>query len=67
MTFQDMAEGIELVSAMITRYAVVESLYLLEDSSLRAQLTDGITKLYMSILKYLSIAKSYYDKSTWSK
>lgn len=67
MSFQDMAEGIELVSAMITRYAVVESLYLLEDSSLRAQLTDGIIKLYISILKYLGIAKAYYNKSTLSK
>jgi hypothetical protein len=66
-SFQDMAEGIDLVSAMITRYAVVESLYLLEDSSLKAQLTDGITKLYVAILKYLVIAKTYYDKSTLSE
>jgi hypothetical protein len=62
-----MAEGIELVSAMITRYAVVESLYLLEDSTLQNQLTDGITKLYVAILKYLGIAKTYYNKSTTSK
>ncbi|KAH0335580.1 ankyrin, partial [Aureobasidium melanogenum] len=67
MSFQGMAEGIELVSAMITRYAVVESLYLLEESSLKAQLTDRITKLYVSILRYLSIAKTYYDKSTWER
>ncbi|KAH0397267.1 hypothetical protein KCU89_g8454, partial [Aureobasidium melanogenum] len=64
MSFQAMAEGIELVSAMITRYAVVESLYLLEESSLKAQLTSGITKLYVSILRYLSSAKTYYNKST---
>lgn len=62
-----MAEGIELVSAMITRYAVVESLYLLEDSTLQNQLTDGITKLYAAILRYLSIAKTYYNKSTTSQ
>ena len=66
-TFQDMAEGIELVSAMITRYAVVESLYLLEDSSLRTQLTDGIIKVYVAILKYLGIANTYYNKSTFSE
>lgn len=66
-SFQDMAEGIELVSAMITRYAVVESLYLLEDYSLRAQLADGITKLYVAILKYLGIARTYYNKSTLSE
>ena len=66
-SFQDMAEGIELISAMITRYAVVESLYLLEDSSLRVQLTDGITKLYVAILKYLGVAKAYYNKSTISE
>ncbi|THY64439.1 hypothetical protein D6C97_02689 [Aureobasidium pullulans] len=66
-SFQDMAEGIELVSAMITRYAVVESLYLLEDSTLQNQLTDGITKLYVAILKYLGIAKTYYNKSTTSQ
>ncbi|KAH0171452.1 hypothetical protein KCU67_g2167, partial [Aureobasidium melanogenum] len=64
MSFQAMAGGIELVSAMITRYAVVESLYLLEESSLKAQLTSGITKLYVSILRYLSGAKTYYNKST---
>ncbi|KAH0362119.1 hypothetical protein KCU65_g8285, partial [Aureobasidium melanogenum] len=64
MSFQAMAEGIDLVSAMITRYAVVESLYLLEESTLRAQLTSGITKLYVSILRYLSGAKTYYNKST---
>ncbi|CAD0088138.1 unnamed protein product [Aureobasidium vineae] len=62
-----MAEGIDLVSAMITRYAVVESLYLLEDSSLRGQLTDSITKLYVAILKYLGIANAYYNKSTASE
>ncbi|THZ22361.1 hypothetical protein D6C91_04053 [Aureobasidium pullulans] len=66
-SFQDMAEGIELVSAMITRYAVVESLYLLEDSTLQNQLNDGITKLYVAILKYLGIAKTYYNKSTTSQ
>ena len=66
-TFQEMAEGIELVAAMITRYAVVESLYLLEDSSLKTQLIDGITKLYVAILKYLGIARTYYDKSTLSE
>ncbi|KAI4715649.1 hypothetical protein E4T48_08189 [Aureobasidium sp. EXF-10727] len=59
-----MAEGIDLVSALITRYAVVESLYLLEDSSLKGQLTDSITKLYTAILRYLGIANAYYNKST---
>ncbi|KAG9943476.1 hypothetical protein KCU85_g8660, partial [Aureobasidium melanogenum] len=67
MSFQAMAEGIELVSGMITRYAVVESLYLLEESSMKAQLTGGITKLYVSILRYLSGAKTYYNKSTWGR
>lgn len=67
MSFQAMAEGIELVSGMITRYAVVESLYLLEESSMKAQLTGGITKLYVSILRYLSGAKTYYNKSTWGQ
>jgi hypothetical protein len=62
-----MAEGIELISTMITRYAVVESLYLLEDFSLKAQLTEGITKLYVAILKYLGIARTYYGKGTLSK
>ena len=62
-----MAEGIELVSGMITRYAVVESLYLLEDSLLRVQLTDGIVKVYVAILKYLGIANTYYNKSTFSE
>ena len=65
--FRDMAEGVELVSGMVTRYAIIESLYLLEASAVRAQLTEAIVNLYIAILQYLLVAKSYYKKRTIRK
>ncbi len=73
-----MVEGIEFVSNLITRYAIVERLYLptvaregpesaveLEVKATE-QLTQAILKLYISILKYLSNARRYYDHHTAS-
>ena len=62
-----MAEGIELVSKLITRYAVIESLYLSVDSSLAEHLVEAIVTLYTAILRYLIQAQKYYQKRTSSK
>ena len=62
-----MANGIELVSSLIARYAIIENLYLTEDSPLVTDLIDAIVNLYAAILRYLVAAKSYYQKGTPSK
>jgi len=65
-TFGAMAEGIELVSNLITRYTIVEYLYLQKPSAAKDPLTQAIIKLYSTVLTYLSKAKSYYQKGTFS-
>jgi hypothetical protein len=64
--FGSMAEGVELVTNLITRYAIFESVYL---SGLGATLacdivTPPLVKLYAAILLYLTKAKQYYGRST---
>jgi hypothetical protein len=55
-----MAEGLEHVSNLITRYAIFENLYLHVDSAVEGQLADAIVGLYTAILTYLSKARRYY-------
>jgi hypothetical protein len=64
-TFGAMAEGIQYVSNLITRYAISESIYLRINTAAAAkdQLADSIVKLYTAILKYLAKARRYYDRS----
>jgi len=59
-----MAEGVELVSNLITRYTIVEHLYLRRPSAAKNQLTEAILKLYSTVLIYLSKAETYYKKTT---
>jgi len=59
-TFGSMAEGLEHVSNLITRYAIFENLYLQVDSAVDDQLADAIVRLYTAILTYLSKASRYY-------
>jgi hypothetical protein len=65
-----MVEGMELVSNLIARYAILEKLYLYTTmgvkSAARNQLEKAILKLYTAVLKYLSKARRYYDRKTYS-
>lgn len=63
-TFGSMAEGLEHVSNLITRYAIFENLYLHVDSAVEDQLADAIVRLYTAILTYLSKASRYYHLNT---
>ena len=64
-----MIEGIELVSNLITRSAILEKLYLNTtagtNSATRDQLVKAILELYITLLKYLSKARRYYDRKTY--
>ena len=59
-----MIEGVEFVSNLITRYSIVEQLYLQRPSAAKEQLTQAIIKLYSHVLIYLFKAKNYYQKRT---
>jgi hypothetical protein len=69
-TFGAMVDGIELVSNLITRYTIFETLYLRptivceNEDELKGQLTQAIIKLYIAVLKYLSKARRYYSRRT---
>jgi SpoVK/Ycf46/Vps4 family AAA+-type ATPase len=53
-------EGLELVFHLITKFEVVEQLYLRKPSSVHAQLDDCIVSLYGAILEYLLDARQYF-------
>lgn len=65
-----MAEGMEFISGMITRYAIFEKLYLRtsEGSATKSEaeghLNEALCKLYAAVLQYLSKAKRYYIRTT---
>lgn len=59
-----MIEGLEFVSSLVARYAMIEGVYLQGTSVEREQLVDSITRLYTAILVYLSKARRYYDRRT---
>lgn len=63
-TFGAMAEGVEFVSNLITRYTIVEQLYLQNPSTAKDQLIKAITKLYAAVLKYLSKANRFYGRKS---
>jgi hypothetical protein len=65
-----MVDGVEQVSNMVGRYAILEAFYLLTWSTKPAahgHLEGAIIKLYAAILTYLAGAKRYYDKNTARK
>lgn len=63
-TFGAMAEGVEFISNLITRYAIVEQLYLQKPLTAKDQLIKAITKLYAAVLKYLSKANRFYGRNS---
>jgi hypothetical protein len=64
--FGHVAENVESISGLITRYTIIEMLYLREDSEATQQLRESITTLYAAILLYLAKAKAYFSGSTIS-
>ena len=59
--------GVEMLSRMITRYAIFENLYLDRANQGSKELKIGLTSLYASILSYLSKAKRFIEDSPLSK
>ena len=60
-------EGAEKVAYIVTRYRIVERLYLAKQYEATAQLQNHITDLYVVALKFLVKAKNFYSKNTASQ
>ena len=63
-TFEAMAGGLEYVSSLIVRYAILETLYLRDASVARQYISDAIMRLYAAVLAYLCKARQYYAQNT---
>ena len=60
-------EGLEIVAHMITKYRIVESLYLDHGAQLTDQLRSGIVELYTLLLSFLCKARRFYEKAMLSE
>ena len=65
--FGEMVEHLETTSQLITRYAILEELYLSRKSAARDKLEDMIVRLYAEILTFLAKARKYFQKSAKRK
>ena len=65
--FASVLEGIELITNLISRNALVEGIYLQQSSRAVHLLEPAILVLYTRILTYLAEAKRYYTQSTASE
>jgi hypothetical protein len=65
--FGEMIENLETVSYLITRYALLEELYLQRNSAARDKLEDMVVRIYAEILTFLAKARKYFHGSTKGK
>jgi hypothetical protein len=58
--------GVEKVTQLITRYSILEALYLNPtfEKIPQAQLRIVLVRLYTAVLNYLSRARKYYGDNT---
>ena len=60
-------DGLEIISHLITRYAIFEDLYMQRDSAVRGELEVMLTGLYAEALIFLAKARKYFQTSTASE
>ncbi|KAJ5837197.1 hypothetical protein N7447_003223 [Penicillium robsamsonii] len=67
-TFTSVAEGLETLALITTRYSILENIYLPSTgqalSSAQSKLCDALVALYSESLKYLDDIGKYYERST---
>ena len=66
-TNEALLEGLEYVSSLIARFAMVEALYLNQASTARDQLSESIVRLYSAVLLYLAKASKFYSRNISSE
>ena len=65
--FGGMIENLEAVAHLITRYAILEELYLQRYSTARDKLEEIVVCLYAEILTFLARCRKYFQRSAKSK
>ena len=65
--FGETIENLEAVSHLITRYAILEELYLQRNSEASDKLEDMVIRLYAEILTFLAKARKFFQSSAKSK
>jgi hypothetical protein len=60
-------EGLEMVSHMITRYAIFENTYAQRTTGASSELEEALTELYAEILTFIAKSKKYFQTSTARK
>lgn len=65
--FGEMVENLEAVSLFITRYAILEALYLQRKSPARDKFEDMVVNLYAEVLTFLAKARQYFKSSAKGK
>lgn len=63
-TNEALLEGLEYITSLIARYAMVEGLYLSQATVASEQLSDAVIRLYIAVLIYLAKAESFYSRNT---
>ena len=61
------AEGVEYITLALTRYKIVERVYLTRSNESATPLKNELTELYTCILRFLIKAQRFYGKSTARK
>lgn len=62
-TFDAVVEGLERISSVVARCAIIEALYLPAKSDAEALLEEELLKLYAGVLSFLCEARRYFQKS----
>ena len=57
-------EGLEYITSLIARFAMVEGLYLKEHTVASEQLSNAIIRLYSAVLSFLAKAGKFYSRNT---
>jgi hypothetical protein len=65
--FGHLLEGIEMITHLISRYAIFEDLYLNQNTSTSVQLEQALIRPYTLVLRYLSKAKKFYSLNVLSE
>ena len=66
-TYGSMAESLEVIARIITRYSELEIRVLFRTSQMTKLLLVSLVKLYGSALRFLARARQYYGKGTFSE
>ncbi|KAK7508938.1 uncharacterized protein IWZ02DRAFT_387461, partial [Phyllosticta citriasiana] len=66
-TYGAAMEGVERAAEIISRCAILEELYLTEDSEISKRLRKSIVELYAAVLSFLSKAVNYFNSSAREK